>query len=236
MSDFWLLSQGIGTFEGLIKLADNFIDPPEAVYIQITNDSELAEAGFFDEDKQKTNFPPVQLRLSREDFDSDYFEWEPHIFVSERMRDAMALDSAGVRFFEVDASQSAPLPRSKNYQIMEVTATEDVSDPEASDYETDGSALEPPLRRSEIRHLVFRPDTQPEHELFYDRFCGYELFCTEALALRVLKAVCKGLLFCDPNDGGGTRRLCRTLRGVEEFIGWDPITGLDVMELVQGID
>jgi len=42
------------------------------------------------------------------------------------------------------------------------------------------------------------------------------------------------LLFCDPNDRA--RRLCRTLRGVEEFIGWDPISGLDVMELVQAID
>jgi len=236
MSDFWVISQGIGTFEGLIKLADNFIDPPKAIYFEITNILELLKAGFFDDEKKNATFPAVQLCLSREDFDSDYFEWESDIFVSERMRDAMALDLSGARFFEVDASQSAPLPRSKNYQIMKVTANEDVSDPERSEYETDGPTLELPLRRSEIRNLVFRPDAQPKHELFYDRFCGYELFCTEALALRVLKAGCKGLLFCDPNDAGGARRLCRTLRGVEEFIGWDPISGLDVMELVQGID
>src|SRR5262249_37628170 len=72
--------------------------------------------------------PAATLMLSVEDFDLDYFKWGFGAFVSERMRQVMALDSSGVRFFEVDARDSASAPKSKGYQMMVVDALENVSD------------------------------------------------------------------------------------------------------------
>src|ERR1700678_120825 len=58
--------------------------------------------------------PPAHLQLRVEDFDEDYFESDGCYFVSERLRQVMALGPSTVRYFDVDASWSAPLPRSKN--------------------------------------------------------------------------------------------------------------------------
>ena len=46
----------------------------------------------------------------------------------------MALGPSGIQYFDVDARESAPLPRSKNYRTMHVPVTEDVVDPINSDY------------------------------------------------------------------------------------------------------
>ena len=45
----------------------------------------------------------------------------------------MGLGPCDIQYFEVDAGESAPLPRSKNYRTMHVPVTEDVSDLENSD-------------------------------------------------------------------------------------------------------
>ncbi|QUD88255.1 imm11 family protein [Phenylobacterium montanum] len=171
----------------------------------------------------------AELVLRKEDFDFDYFQWGPTVLVSERMRQVMALDAATARYLEVDSSRSAPLPRSKNYKILEPEADEDVSDLERSEYEMVQFMPGLPSTPSLYGHLVVRTDTEPRHELFYDAFFTADIFCTEAFALRVLRAGCTGVEFGVLNEG--EHRLCRTLRGIERVRGYDEARQ-EIMELV----
>jgi hypothetical protein len=162
----------------------------------------------------------AKLTVTLEDFDRDCFRWNGLSFVSERMRRAMALGPSDIQYFDVDASESAPLARSKNYQVIHVPVTEDVSDLENSDYTVrhcaDGSLkIDSPL------NVVFRADARPAHELFYDRSFKF-IYCSEAFAVRVLQAGCSGAFFFDPScwSGGANQRI-RTRRGVEEIVRWN---------------
>ena len=128
--------------------------------------------------------PAADLRIALEDFDDDFFTWGGCMFVSERMRQAMALDPDEVRFLEIDASQSAPLPRSKNYQIMEPLVEEDVFDVENSDYQPEPIPPDSDFGPTNINRLAVLPDAAPTHDLFYDRFFATILLCTDAFAMR----------------------------------------------------
>ncbi|HWF77791.1 MAG TPA: DUF1629 domain-containing protein [Caulobacteraceae bacterium] len=176
----------------------------------------------------------AELVLTLEDFDKDFFRWGGSMFVSERMRDVMALGRSEARFFEVDASRSAPLPRSKNYQIMQPEMTDDVSDPERSVYKVTRFSPRQPLTPAYIRGIALRPEAAPKHELFFDRFFSTELFCTDAFASRVLRGGCTGVRFVDPSTCVMDGRLCRTVRGIERIV--DFVDLVEVTELVEAID
>jgi hypothetical protein len=103
---------------------------------------------------------------------------------------------------------------------MHVAVTEDVSNPERSDYtlrhRPEGDEL-----WGAPHAVAFRQEAEPSHEIFYDQFFKVA-FCTDELALRVLRAGCTGMRFLDParlNRAGSNHR---TLRGVEES-EWDPV-------------
>jgi hypothetical protein len=162
----------------------------------------------------------AKLTVTLEDFDRDCFSWNGLSFVSERMRRTMALGPSDIQYFDVDASESAPLPRSKNYQVMHVPVTEDVADLENSDYTVrhcaDGS-----LKIDHPHNVVFRADARPAHELFYDRSFKF-IYCSDAFAARVLQAGCSGAFFFDPSRwSGGANQRIRTRRGVEEIVRWN---------------
>ena len=72
--------------------------------------------------------PAAKLILTLEDFDADYFMWGGYTLVSEKMRRAMALGPSDIQYFDIDASESALLPKSKHYQIMHVPVTEYMTD------------------------------------------------------------------------------------------------------------
>lgn len=174
--------------------------------------------------------PAATFIIRNEKFDADYFTWGGYSFVSERMREAMALDPSQVRFLELDDSQSAPLPRSKNFRMMELDTVENVSDLERTPYTMTQYGPDAPLVPYLCGPLAIRSDAAPEHDLFYDEYFDTELLCTEALALRVLKAGCTGIRFRYPE---AEEMLYRTLRGVEKIdLGEDR----DIYELVQAID
>jgi len=217
-----------------MTLPEDIAGPPDAVSIDFPNFLELAGAGFYDKERSDP-IPVIELALTNDDFDSDFFEWDDHYYVSERMRTAMALPASAARFFEVDASQSAPLPRSKNYQAMEVLEFEDVSDPDKSEY--DISELPPgePLGPYQVRNLAFRPDAKPKHDMFYDRFYWFQPFVTDELALRVLGAGCVGMTFSSPNLWQG-ESVIRTLRGAEKSLGWDEVTNQELTEIAHGFE
>jgi hypothetical protein len=160
--------------------------------------------------------PAAELIIEREDFDFDYFTWGYGIFVSERMRQVMDLKRSTAHFFAVDDSQSAPLPRSMNYRMMEPRAVEALSDPENSEYEMLQPMPGMPSFPSSVYHMAFRADAAPKHELFYDKFFNTSLLCTDALAQRILEAGCTGVEFVDPGRPDRRRRI-KTLKDVEEF-------------------
>jgi len=141
----------------------------------------------------------AELVLSLEDFDADFFSWGGCMFVSERMREVMAIAPSDIRFFEIDDSQSAPLPQSKNYWIMEPLVFEDVLDPAKSDFRMGRISPDGDLLPLHIDHVVVRPNAAPKHDLFYDRFFWSILLCTKRFAERVMEAGCTGVEFVDPS-------------------------------------
>jgi hypothetical protein len=180
----------------------------------------------------KDGLPTAKLELTLEDFDVDCFMEGSFTLVSEKMRSAMALGPTDVQYFEVDASRSARLPQSKHYQIMHIPVTEDVSDPENSDYtyyhHSDGS-----ISGGSPNVVAFRPDAEPKHEIFYDRFFKL-IYCTDELALRVLRAGCSGIRFFDPTRSfGGPASVFRTVRGLEHEDKWDPFRKILRTKLIQ---
>jgi hypothetical protein len=162
----------------------------------------------------------AKLKLTLKNFDRDCFYWDGFTFVSKKMRDAMALGPSDIQYFDVDTSESAPVPRSKSYKTMHVPVTEDVADLQNSDYliehHSDGSQ-----GVGTLFSLVFRMDARPAHEIFHERSFKY-IYCTDEIALRVLQAGCSGAFFVDPCrwSGGGNLRF-RSLRGLEEIVEWD---------------
>jgi hypothetical protein len=100
---------------------------------------------------------------------------------------------------------------------MHVPVTEDISDPERSDYtfhhRPSGDEVE-----DRPNAVAFRSDVDPSSEIFCDRFFKI-VFCADALALRVLRAGCGGVRFLDSADLRDWNRF-RTLRGVEKS-EWD---------------
>jgi hypothetical protein len=145
----------------------------------------------------------AKLILTLEDFDLDYFG-SGFSFVSEKLRDAMALGPSDIQYFDVDSSQSAPLPRSKNYRIMHVPVTDDVSDLKNSEYpcrhHPDGSLeIVSPIAPA------FRDEAQPVHQIFADRSFK-TVYCTDEFALRVLWAGCTGVRFFGSRPSGWPRK------------------------------
>lgn len=169
----------------------------------------------------RTELPRAEIEFPKEDFDDDCFQCEGFTFVSEKMRCAMALAPSEIQYSDIDTDGAPPLPRSKHYQIMHVPVTENISDPDRSDYtfrqRPDGFELCSPPHA-----IAFRPDVEPVHEIFYDRFFKV-ILCTDELALRVLWAGCTGIRFLDPANLDDVGSYVRTLRGVEEAREWDPV-------------
>lgn len=176
----------------------------------------------------------AKLAITLEDFDLDYFGKGGFSFVSEKMRRAMALGPSDIQYFDVDSSESAPLPRSKSYRTMHVPVTEDVSDLKNSEYlcrhHPDGS-----LEIISPVAPAFRDNAQPAHEIFADRSLK-QVYCTDEFALRVLRAGCSGVLFMHPSvDIAFRHRRFRTLRGIEEIVEWDASQEILHARLVQEI-
>jgi hypothetical protein len=185
----------------------------------MSNDAEMFGSRLAAGNFARDGLPTAKLELTLESFDVDCFLLGSFRLVSEKMRSAMALGPTDVQYFDVDTSQCAHLPQSKGYQIMHVPVTEEVSDPQNSDYTChhlpDGS-----VTSGSPRAVAFRADAEPTHEIFYDRFFKV-VYVTDEFALRVLRAGCSGARFFDPAARFNFFAF-RTLRGVEEEVTWDP--------------
>jgi hypothetical protein len=177
--------------------------------------------------------PTAKLILTLEDFDADCFFWDFHWIVSEKMRRVMALGPADVQYFSVDSSQSAPLPKSKHYQIMHVPVTEYMPDLKTLPYRPSETPAHP-VESTMPSAAVSCGEAQLTHELFYDRFRDF-IYCTDEFAVRLLRSDCSGIFFWEPFDYFAHRgRRSRTLRGIEEM-RWDPISNSMRSMLIRGL-
>lgn len=174
--------------------------------------------------------PTAQLELELPGFDLDMFQWEGRLFASEQLRKAMGLDEANVSYFDIDDRSSAQSVQSKRYNIMEVAVFEELFDGERFIKETGGA----PGSVHEHLHLSARLNIT--RDIFHDFFLVNYVYCTDALALRVLTAGCTGVTFLDPLQFGslGVGRRFRTLRGVEKLVAWDDsVEGGERTEVVE---
>lgn len=156
------------------------------------------------------DFPTARLKVPIDGFAADCFTWEGFTFVSKRLRAAMALPENATQFFDVDLSQSSQSVQACDYKIMSVSALEDAIDLSAEPAVTsrDGAVIG--------FGKAFYPDFQPAYDVFHDRMVRGHVFCTDALALRVLSAGCTSIRFFDPARFQFLPTdTFRTLRGVE---------------------
>ncbi len=159
--------------------------------------------------------PLVQLTMTLEEFVPDCFDRDGFVFVSKKMRDAIAQPPNVIEYFDLDPARLVASARAMDYKMMHVFAAEDAIDMTKSEYRMvkygDRDAL-PMFNATAIReHFI------PRNDIFLDRTYPSVEFCTDALAMRVLKAGCTGIRFVDPMHCMGLRPMrFRTLRGIEE--------------------
>lgn len=187
-------------------------------YCRFTNKEEMIRARTGSQNFSPIDFPIARLEIAIEQFSLDCFWWEAYVLVSEDLRKVIALGRPDVQYFPVDSSLSAPLPRSKNYMIMRVPVSEDMSDLVRSDYHyTKIRGLEGLVLWN---HIAIKRDFEPKHEMFRDYFFDNYIFCTDKFAVRVLQSRCTGIRFTDfgrfRRRRFGSKWRFRSLRGLEE--------------------
>ena len=184
-------------------------------YCRYTNAEEMTRARSDSQNFSPVNFPIARLELTIEQFSLDCFCWDAYILVSQDLRNAIALNTPDVQYFPVDASLSAPLPRSKNYMIMRVPVTEEMSDLDRSDYHyTEAIGWKGTLFWNRI---AIKRDFQPKHEMFRDSFFSRLILCTDKCAVSILRSGCTGMQFSDlEHCRRRNRSRFRSLRGLEE--------------------
>jgi len=233
MNKIWLLEGSFATHLRFAPGADG-AEPLTITFLTWPESMQEFAMGLYTGHNVERPSPAAEMILTLEDFDKDFFSWGGSMFVSERMLQAMALDEAQVRYYEIDDNRSAALVRSKNYMIMQPLLEDDVSDPEKSIYQMERFMRQAPLTPAYVRSIALRPDFEPDCELFFDSFFSTELFCTDGLASRILSAGCTGATFTHPTGFGDGNRLCRTRRGVEKVVG--RVKGEEITQLVEAID
>lgn len=187
-------------------------------FCRFTNKEEMIRARSGSQNFSPDDLPIAHLELAIEQFSLDCFCWEAYILVSQDLRKVIALDPPGVQYFPVDASLSAPLPRSKNYMIMRIPASEDMSDLDRSDYHyTKARGLEGVVFWNSI---AIKRDFEPKNKIFRDHFFDNFLFCTDKFAVSILRSRCTGMRFYDfgryRHRRFGSNARFRSLRGLEE--------------------
>lgn len=227
MSNIWYFVPWLPDEPGLDRLGE---------YCRFVNVDEMFRAWRDAKEPTPSDFPTARLELTLESFSLDCFIWganaRAYTLVSQDLRDAMALGPRDIEYLPVDASLSAPLPRSKNYQIMRVPVVENISDPGRSDYEIRNIAGLPQKVIWATR-MAIRQHANPAHEIFQDSFFP-GTFCTEKFAVRILQRQCTGVRFYDPEHFDSNPARLRSLRGIEEET-WDPVQEKFHTKLLQAI-
>lgn len=190
----------------------------------LINGEEVMSAGL-SPGQWRDSYPTPIIEVTDPRFDVDCFVLDAVLFVSEKLRQVMALEENSVQYFPVDDSRSVDEFRGKNISAMSIPVVEGVSQVEK--------------RSSGIAGFLYRPGdvlsvATVSQKLFYDDLFVGSLFCTDKLAYDVLAAGCTGIRFLHPEyaDFRSPMRF-RTLRGLEEEGDWDQDNKVELTTLVE---
>ena len=89
-------------------------------FCTVDNAMDVMLAGFLVCRNPLLGMPTLKINFESKTFDWDFFTWHNLVFVSEHMREVMAIDPADVRFHEIDYLHSPQTPRRMKYQVMEL--------------------------------------------------------------------------------------------------------------------
>ena len=147
--------------------------------------------------------------------------WRLHL-CSARLRDAMALPPGVVQYLPVDIRALDPRVHAMDYKALHILAYQPVIDLKRSDVTIE---LKPDRHTGGIypwfsfdKRWAIRAGFQPQTDLFCSAEDVHEVFVTDALAERVMRAGCLGCVFKHPegpNYSGGLPQTIRTARGIE---------------------
>ena len=156
-------------------------------------------------DALPSNFPRPILRMPLEELPllaPDFFDlsW---LFVSRRMREAMALPDWAVSYVPAEIETGSRLARLQDYALMYPRAFAPVIDPEASECRvntfTSAKTGDTITDISGVGVMRFKADMKVPADLFFDPMGGQVyVLATDALAKRVLDAGCTGIQFEHP--------------------------------------
>ncbi|WP_286711890.1 hypothetical protein [Sphingomonas sp. 67-41] len=206
---------------------------------KFVNDEEVFSAGMSPGRKRDTPFPIPRLALTLKYFAIDCFMWNSFTLISEKMRGALEGVGAEVEYFPVDSTLSAPVPRSQNYMVMSVPVTEGISSGYSEIDPRVLAAMDPQFHEfGELfgREPLISSYAEVKHQIFHIQGHLGREYCTDNLAVHVLRAGCTGVRFFDPehSDIGHPMRF-RTLRGIEEEGEWDSINNIERTRIVAEI-
>ena len=152
------------------------------------------------------DFPRPILRMPLEEsplLAPDYFGLGNRLFVSRRMREAMALPDWTVSYVPAEIETGSRLARSQGYAFMYPRAFAPVIDPEASECRvntfTSAKTGDTITDISGVGVMRFKADMKVPADLFFDPMGGHVyILAADALAQRALDAGCTGIQFEHP--------------------------------------
>lgn len=166
------------------------------------------------------DFPTPVLRMPDKSFLPDY-KGIRHM-VSARMREAMALPLEAAQFLPCQITDdSVDGTRERGYCLMHLRVAQPAMDLEQSDcnqeWGTSHKTGKAYLSVTNVKRLVLRSDIEPMHDLFGIAEHPTTVLATDALAERVQRAGCTGVVFLEPETAyayESEKRRYRTLDGV----------------------
>ena len=150
----------------------------------------------------------------------DFFDIHHTTFCSRRLRAAFALPPQVIQYIPLHVATDKPAVRAMDYQAMRVLAGQPLVDLRRSQVkyrrERDRFVGGNYIQITWLSRLEFREDFVPQSEMLHSDEEPLDLFATDALAKRVMKAGCLGIEFRNPSHVSMTPDpLIRTAKGVE---------------------
>ena len=170
--------------------------------------------------------PRPILSMPPLDFEPDFFNHQNLLFVSRRLREALAQPPDVVQYWPVDLIRASDEAYEQDYMLMRILAWQEAMDKDRSIYTREDivnrRAGEELVFISYIQSFVPRPDLVPRTEIFRSAESGLTIFVTDALAERVLRAGCDGVSFREPETIGLWGRVQQRLRTAHGIKILDP--------------
>lgn len=149
-----------------------------------------------------SDFPVPRIAFPEEGYSPDFLKIGSLWLASQRLRDSLAQPATVIEFRKVEMVTNAAAVHQQNYRWMRVLAHQPAIDVERSDCDVDDTTNPKTGRMFRslrfINRIALMENLRPQSEIFRADESPTNVFCTDALAQRVLAAGCTGMEFSDP--------------------------------------